>query len=90
MPKISELPTKASVAATDAFVVVDKSAAQYVTKQAAVSSVISSFLTLSGGVLSDTSVVAGSTSIRNIIALTQSQYSQISAPNVQTLYLITD
>lgn len=90
MPKISELPTATSVTVTDAFVVVDKSAEQYVTKQASVNAILSSFLSLSGGIVSNTNAVAGSTAISNIIALTQSQYSQISSPSVHTLYLITD
>ena len=40
-------------------------------------------------VLTDTSVVSGSSAISNLIALTQAQYDAIASKDPSTLYVIT-
>lgn len=91
MPKISELPAMPSIAGPDLLVLVDKHSAQTPeTKYATAAAVAAAVLDISKGVKSDTTVAAGSTQIKNIISLTQTQYNNIVTPSADTLYVIVD
>jgi hypothetical protein len=97
MPKISDLPSAASVSASDFIAIVDRTDVS-VTKKATTAVFADSLLALTGfadnvltqadGVKSDVMAVAGSAAVSNIIIVTQQQYDSIALPDSQTLYVI--
>ncbi len=89
MPKITDLPAASAVNAADLLVVVDQSGTA-TTKKTQASSAATSFMTLAKGVKSDTTGIAGSAQIVNMVSLTQAQYDAIESPASDTLYVIVD
>lgn len=87
MPKISNLPEATVINSNDLFVVVDRTTAA-VTKKATAELAATRLRDIANCVKSDTSAVAGSEKIVNIVMLTQAQYDGIENPQSDTLYVI--
>jgi hypothetical protein len=85
--RINEFPEgSGSLSSDDVFLFMDNPSDTKITKKIALSQITSSIVT--GLIPSNTALVPNSTSITNIVSISQSNYDNLATKNANTLYII--
>lgn len=82
--RINEFPVASGLTSDDIFLIMDDPAGSALTKKVSLSTL------QSGLVQSNTGLVPNSTSIINIVSISQTNYNSLATKNSNTLYIIND
>ena len=82
--RINEFPVASGLTSDDIFLFMDDPSGSALTKKVSLSTL------QSGLVQSNTGLVPNSTSINNIVSISQTNYNSLATKNSNTLYIIND